>query len=80
VFGNVTRAATPPGGLVQLPELAGETESVEDRLVLLARAGSPLRREAIAPPVVRELAQLADGDRRSGCPPLEPPFDVLGLF
>src|SRR5919106_2842939 len=59
------------------PELAGQVEPVEDRLILLASVRTPVRCEAVAPPGVRELAQLGHGDRRAGLACAEPMLDAL---
>src|SRR6202011_967500 len=58
-------------------EVAGQAKLVEDRLALLAGTRLPVGRESIAPPCVRELAQLRDRDRASRIPPTEPAVDVL---
>src|SRR5204862_7259377 len=63
--------------LRQAPERAGEPEPVENRLVLLARVGPPVRWQPIVPPGMRERAQCGHADRRAGWPSAEPAFDVL---
>src|SRR6266446_1443377 len=61
----------------QAPELAGEAEPVEDLLVLLAGVRVPGRVEAVAPPSLRDLAQLRYGKRPSRFAPGQPARDVL---
>ena len=54
-----------------------QVELAQDRLVLLAGMRLPVCCESVAPPCVRELAQLRDSDRRSRIAPAEPAIDVL---
>src|SRR5207248_7780426 len=61
----------------ELPELTGEAEPVEDRLVLLACVRAPVGRETVVPPRVREVAQRRDRDRGAGLAAGEPALDVL---
>src|SRR5439155_19143343 len=75
----LTMSALECRDLGELPERAGQAESVEDRLALVAAARQPVRRETVAPPRLRQLAELARRDRRSRVEPAvgEPQVDVL---
>jgi hypothetical protein len=61
----------------QTPEIPDEPEAIQDRLVLISRVRTPLRRQPVDPPRVGELAERRHRDR---CPPgasSEPSIDVL---
>src|SRR5207237_6474830 len=73
----VTGGREAEEALRQAPELARQFEPLENRRVLLARVGLPVRRDAVAPPRVRELAQLRDRDRGARRAASEPAGDVL---
>src|SRR5205823_13218264 len=59
------------------PEAVGEPEARKDGGVLLARVRNPAGREAVIPPRLRELLELAHRDGRTGLPAAEPAGDVL---
>jgi hypothetical protein len=66
-----------PGLPRKAPELAGQSKVVEDPLVVVASVRLPVGSKAVAPPNVRELAQLRDIDGGSWSAPAEPSLDVL---
>src|SRR5438552_3459752 len=74
---KLSAARSPRELLRQAPELAGQPDPVEDRLVLLARVRPPVGREAVVPPCVREIAERRDRDRRARLAAGEPALDVL---
>ena len=63
--------------LGKAPELTGQSEVIEDPLIVVASVRLPVGREPVAPPGVREFAQLRNLDGGSWPAPAEPPFDVL---
>lgn len=69
------------GGHEQLarkaPEIPGEPEPIEDRLIALRRVRPPVRGEAIFVPGMRQFAQPLNRDRLAGLAPGEPARDVL---
>src|SRR5579862_1011716 len=71
----------PPDGyeatLRERPEIANETEALEDRRVLLAGVRHPVRGDAVVPPGEGELRELDDGKGRTGLTAAEPAHDVL---
>ena len=61
----------------EVPERIRESEIVQDRLVLVAGTRLPAWVDPIAPPGVRQLAQLRDADCRTGSSRTEPATNVL---
>ena len=61
----------------QPPVVPSQPKLVEDRLVLLVAARLPVRRELIAQPGMRQLAELGHRDDCSGITCPEPSLDVL---
>src|SRR5437867_7998854 len=62
---------------LESPEVLSQTDTVEDRLVLLPCVGSPVGRETVLVPGVRQLGQRRDRDGDPVGPAAEPSFDVL---
>ena len=60
-----------------MPERIVEAEAVEDPLVLLGGARSPVGAESGVPPGMREVAEFLRGDGRSGGALAESSCDVL---
>jgi hypothetical protein len=69
------------GGHEQLarkaPEIPGQPEPIEDRLIAVPRMWPPVREEAIFVPGMRQFAQPLHRDRGAGLAPGEPARDVL---
>lgn len=63
--------------LRESPKRSRESESIEDRLVLLAGVWMPIWREPIVPPGVGQFAQLQYGDGRSWSAIAKPSGSVL---
>lgn len=59
------------------PEVPGESEPFQDGLILLERVWVPVGREAVAPPLLRELGELRNEDRPAWFAASEPALDVL---
>jgi hypothetical protein len=70
-------AASQGRFLRESPKRSPESESIEDRLVLLASVGTPIGRQPIVPPGVGQLAQLQYGDGRSWSASTKPSGSVL---